>query len=262
MALEVFVSDLQRRIESAPTPRLAAGCAKVWLQQSLADGDFVHDLCEFLIDGFAVRLPDWRLASIPSIGNPEFHIRVLVWPPRYANEPHEHSAWTVAGVLLNRLDGVTLERTDAGHFKELRGFSGRKGDVGILDPPCIHRLLNPTDRTTVSLHVFAGRFDEAHGSRVGHSALAAGPDPYRMGLRHRTELAVIDILGQDQPHGHAALLDRLFLCGSAATKLAICQAIARTDPRRAARYLAELAEVVPRSAERLRDISIRIALSV
>jgi predicted metal-dependent enzyme (double-stranded beta helix superfamily) len=267
MALDEFLSDLRRRIEAASDSRTAAEQAKAWLQHTLTIDDFIYDLSAFLIDSFKISLPEWRLAPLPGSNTARFYVRVFVWPPLYANEAHEHDNWTVAGVLLNRLEGVAMRRTSVpGIFEELYHFSGGEGDVGILQPPCIHQLVNPTNRTTVSLHVFGGDPGEAedylnHGTAT---QLHDAHKQYREGLKQRTQLAVIEILMRRAPNLDGDLFDRLFEHGSVEAKLAICRAIGRTDPRRAVEYLERLAECIEddAGARRLREISARIVASL
>ena len=266
MALDVFLADALRCVTDAPNEYVAARCTKTWLQRALVSDDFVYGLSEFLISCLEVRGTHWRLRPLPLPSSSPICIRLLVWPPRYANEPHEHTGWTVAGVLLNRLEGRVLERSSNAQSLETKyQFTGTQGDVGILDPPCIHQLSNPTVSITLSVHIFAsagGAFlndhqDHHHGDLSEDNV---AEDRYTIGLRQRLELALVEILGQGRTSQFHGLFDRLFEYGSPKTKLAICQATARTHPYQTAQRLAKLSEFTDDlSALRLRELSSRIA---
>jgi hypothetical protein len=264
MDLSASLASAARRIEKAPDAYLAARQAKAWLLDALANEDFICCICGFLIEGLGTDRTGWRLAPLPVPEKTPLCTRVLVWPGRYANEPHEHLGWTAAGVLLNRLEGTVLVRTPGSAKLEAQyRFSGGEGEVGVLDPPCIHQLSNPTDRTTVSLHIFATEEGGEAGDSAKHAGSGGSENRYSLGLRQRLELALIEILRRRAGRRRFVLFDRLFESGSTETKLAICQAIARANPQEAARRLAALAELVDdgAAAQRLRNLASRIAAS-
>lgn len=83
-------------------------------------------------------------------------VKVFLWPPAFANTPHQHNTWSVSGILHNQLEVALYRREgDGGAPREWHRFVARRGQTGYLTPPCIHALGNP-DATTpsVTLHVF------------------------------------------------------------------------------------------------------------
>jgi hypothetical protein len=88
-------------------------------------------------------------------------------------------------------------------------------------------------------------------------------DAYSIGLRQRTELAILEMLRRRSSRPDTGLFDQLFEWGSAETKLAICQATARADPQGAVRRLTRLAELAdPAGAQRLHALRTRIAANL
>jgi len=259
MALDVFLAEVVKCVSKAPNDYSAARSAKAWMQHVLLREDFICSLGEFLIGQLHSNEPGWRLRPLPLPSESPICVRLLVWPPRYANLPHEHRAWTVAGVLLNHLEGKVFDRApEALDPKVIYSFGGGEGEVGILDPPCIHQLSNPTNAITASLHIFSfagGTHPDDHHDDDDLQ------DRYSIGVRERLELALVEILGRSKSVQASHLLNELFECGSPRTKLAICQAGARKQPLETAQRLARLAEFAdPSGAMRLRSLSVRIAV--
>jgi predicted metal-dependent enzyme (double-stranded beta helix superfamily) len=91
-----------------------------------------------------------------------FIVVSLVWTPGQGTPIHDHSTWGVAGIVENELRIVNYDRVDDGSkpgFADLREASAIEAPAGTVTyilPPndVIHLIENPTNRTTVSLHVY------------------------------------------------------------------------------------------------------------
>lgn len=99
-----------------------------------------------------------------------FVVLSLVWLPGQSTPIHDHSAWGVMGIMDNALEEVTYERLDDGSregYAELRETHGRMvgtGSVSYVLPPYeeVHRIGNPTERATLSVHVYGRDLDEVN----------------------------------------------------------------------------------------------------
>jgi predicted metal-dependent enzyme (double-stranded beta helix superfamily) len=99
-----------------------------------------------------------------------FVVLSLVWLPGQSTPIHDHSTWGVMGLVENELEEVGYERLDDGsreNYAELRETKGRMvgaGSVSYVLPPYeeIHRIGNPTNRPSLSLHVYGRDLDEVN----------------------------------------------------------------------------------------------------
>jgi predicted metal-dependent enzyme (double-stranded beta helix superfamily) len=148
----------ERAILSAVRPlvRRAALARASWLDDRLYAADAEQ--------GFGVHLlhekPDHTLA-----------ILVLSWLPRRGAPPHDHGTWAViAGVdgpekneFYERVD----DRSRPGHA-ELRRIGEKvcaAGDVIAMPTGTIHSVVNETDSTSLSLHVYGKHVNYTGRSR-------------------------------------------------------------------------------------------------
>ena len=91
-----------------------------------------------------------------------FIVVSLVWTPGQGTPIHDHSTWGVAGIVENELRIVNYDRMDDGtksgyaDLREASAIEAPAGTVTYILPPndVIHLIENPTDRTTISLHVY------------------------------------------------------------------------------------------------------------
>jgi hypothetical protein len=129
---------------------------RAWIKETLSDPTRVAAV---LMRGLEVP----RTEGPVCIDRVEGHALCLIyWPPEHRSTPHMHTAWTVGGVLSNEIRVATFEEID-GQLRLLATHRGRPGDVGgITRPPCIHMVENPTDRTSITMHVFAPGAGEKH----------------------------------------------------------------------------------------------------
>jgi 3-mercaptopropionate dioxygenase len=94
-----------------------------------------------------------------------FSIVAVVWRPRQVTPIHDHVTWCVVGVLQG-VEQEELFGCPTGDYLERAGHSANLvGSVtGFAPPGDIHRVTNPTEDTTISLHIYGTDI-----SRVGSS---------------------------------------------------------------------------------------------
>ena len=87
----------------------------------------------------------------------------VVWAPRMAVNPHEHSMWAVIGMYGGQEDNSFYRRSSGG----LEPAGGRElpaGDVLVLGHDVIHSVANPRRELAAALHVYGGDFFTAERS--------------------------------------------------------------------------------------------------
>ncbi len=94
-----------------------------------------------------------------------FSVVAVVWLPGQVTPIHDHVAWCVVGVLQG-VEREELFGCPTGAYLVRVGDSANpEGSVtGFAPPGDIHRVDNPTDDTTISLHVYGTDI-----SRIGSS---------------------------------------------------------------------------------------------
>ena len=104
----------------------------------------------------------------------------VAWLPRRGAPPHNHGTWAVvAGVdgseknILWRRRGALLERQG----EEVLG----PGQVAAFTPNAIHSVLNESERTTLSLHVYGRNLNFAERSQF--DAETGAEKPFKLQLR-------------------------------------------------------------------------------
>jgi predicted metal-dependent enzyme (double-stranded beta helix superfamily) len=160
-------------------------------------------------------------------------IRIFYWPAGYGNDPHLHRAWTVTGVLHNEIVAETYRQpflSDQTSLGSSESFVAHAGDTGVLLPPCVHRLYNPSKVDSATWHVFAA---ETHGAATSdapketiHNASAMGK---RSSMRDRALGVMCEMLALMKQEGAVDLLSRIFALGGLKLKLQAVKALAVHD---------------------------------
>lgn len=231
MLLAQFVANLTDAISAIDARGRENEIGRPLLKAALSDEEFVLDTMARQLEILRVSDALSQRGPIVLARVPRFHLRLIYWAPGYAVTPHEHDEWTVGGVLLNEVEVAIYDTIDAA--TPSRTYVGKEGDVGILDPPTVHQLVNRTSSPSVTLHVFGHKPLEL--DRDGRT-LSAGQPPsreidtdnlreYSTGLRQRIELSIVQILAKRPSIASARLLRRLADIGSAETKAAAARAI-------------------------------------
>lgn len=262
-SLDEFVDALEPTLDHGEYSAKSLERARSSLTEALRSPAFIMDIVGRVLDSIAAGGDDWRnppLAIRPDRG---LRVHAIYWPPKFANPPHRHDTWTLAGVFYNRLN-ITTYRTDRQTAEAPgveRQIEAHCGEVGYLRPPCIHSFSNPTARPAASLHIFSSAqplnpLPERSGSerKTTPSTGPVGPSGKPAARALSTNVA---ILSQWVDPGVFALLDRSFQMGDPNVKLAAVKAMCRLDPSRGARRLESLASTctcVGADQDRLRQI--------
>ncbi len=94
-------------------------------------------------------------------------VLALLWKPRTASAVHDHASWGVMGTFANAIEITNFDRVDDGKqsgFAELKTrevLPSAEGNVAVVIPPKvdIHRMANPTDRQTITIHTYGREVD-------------------------------------------------------------------------------------------------------
>lgn len=95
-----------------------------------------------------------------------FTALVMTWGPGQRTALHDHAGiWCVEGVLEGQMEverfELTEEREDGTfRFVSREHLPASAGSAGALIPPLEHHILaNPSDRVSLTLHVYGGEMD-------------------------------------------------------------------------------------------------------
>ncbi|WP_084962022.1 cysteine dioxygenase family protein [Thermoactinospora rubra] len=92
--------------------------------------------------------------SFPLHTQEEFSIVAVVWRPGQRTAIHDHLAWCAFGVVSGN-EHETLYRDMGDHLVEIGRADNRPGDVsGFAPPGDIHAVVNTSDETGVSIHIY------------------------------------------------------------------------------------------------------------
>jgi 3-mercaptopropionate dioxygenase len=112
-----------------------------------------------------------------------FSVVAVVWRPGQVTAIHDHVTWCVVGVVqgMEREELFASRSAEhlvpAEHLVAVGDAANPEGSVtGFAPPGDIHRVRNPTHRTTVSLHVYGTDI-----ARVGSSVRRTYDLPIRSG---------------------------------------------------------------------------------
>ena len=93
---------------------------------------------------------------------PGLFVSAVVWGPGDYLGPHDHQTWGMIGVMGNAIQETRYRRVDDRDrpgfavLEQDRSTLVKPGDVSLLIPEVdeIHRMDNPSDRSTVEIHVY------------------------------------------------------------------------------------------------------------
>lgn len=98
--------------------------------------------------------------------NDRFSVLAAIWPAGIFSPIHDHLTWCAFGVY----EGTLIETRylpahgdkACTHATETAVHERHAGDAGFLptDIPDIHCIHNPTDKTTISIHVYGGNSEK------------------------------------------------------------------------------------------------------
>lgn len=251
--LLLFAEDVSKAIRQSTDASPVAVRVRCLLREALQDTEFVLDCVDAATSVIASSTSSSPWENPPIVDDDEsaFSVRLIYWPARSRNSPHRHTFWTVTGVLANELTFVTYAEPPPGKkpARIEREIHGCVGEVGMILPPCIHRVLNPSEAPSISVHVFSGP----------RAAELAQPNRYERGLttwfdeggegdadapqRTASDIlaALIALLDTLTAPRVVPIVDRLFGVADLPSKLAITKVLSRHDPGLAGQRLYELA---------------------
>lgn len=266
-SLMAFATNLADVIRSSPNDANVALQIKNLLGNLINTDTFVLDCIDQAMSAMVPPFSSWTNPPIFDDDELECSIRLIYWPPHYSNSPHEHTCWTITGVLSNELTFTIYRRNTALSGLEFavdRELLGRPGEVGYILPPCIHRVSNHSDSPSISLHVFSGpkvevasAFGEVYmrGQTIWYGSEVTRELPLVFTLNYALQ-ALIILLDSIISERSLDLLDRIFQFADLSSRLACAKAIGRQDPIRAGHRLLELANLCcDEDAIRLRTIA-------
>lgn len=107
-----------------------------------------------------------------------FSIGSFAWQPGQETPVHDHSGWSVVGVVEGQLISENFEADRDGRLSRTSSVALRPGVTTWLTPGAdIHRLFNPsTWATAISIHVYGSAFAAACRSRYDLPSGGPGGD--------------------------------------------------------------------------------------
>ncbi len=185
----------------------------------------------------------WRNPPLFGSRDERISIRVFYWPPGFGNQPHLHDCWTVTAVLHNFILAETFRgatSVDDINPGQSQQFSAHTGMVGFLLPPCIHRLINTSDRESATFHVFCNTPSRKMSDGEPGTVLAADtsrtvgqssqPTPHYGAARRRALSVVVQMLAAFKSVSPIDLLEQIFAVGENSIKLQVVKALASRAP--------------------------------
>ncbi len=242
-----FINSVDDCIRSGPDEPGRVLALRTLLTDALRTDEFVLACLDRVMDFMNPDAGVWMNPPLFSNADLDYSVRMIYWPPNYSNNPHQHNSWTVTGVLHNKL-AVRIYAPDNNADCQLRierSFVCGVGEVGYIYSPCIHSITNPSDTSSVSLHIFsalvANRSDDDGAEGDDHKQTVWYPAPMKgeilKGAFRRALTTHIKILANKTTAESVALLDKVFELGDLSVKLACIKALCRLDAEHAARKL-------------------------
>lgn len=166
MSTAAATKSLQAQVDAAVRlgdPKLIVERIRGDLSLAIRDGslrlpDSVHELFP---DRYARRL----IFENPELG---YTAVAMTWGPGQGTAVHDHAGiWCVEGVVEGDMEVTQYEleeeRDGMYRFSRKPSIAARVGSAGWLIPPYEHHVLaNPTDRVSVTLHIYGGEMDECN----------------------------------------------------------------------------------------------------
>ncbi len=156
--LDQFVADMEALIEGDPDQQTLFDRGSSYLEKLVTSPTPVPE--EFTRPSGKGRRPNhgsWALYR-----GPKLFVSSVVWGPGDHTGPHNHQTWGMIGVIGNAIQETRYRRVDDGEREDFvqlerdRTTLVKPGEVSLLVPETdeIHRMDNPTDRSTVEIHVY------------------------------------------------------------------------------------------------------------
>jgi len=120
----------------------------------------------------AGRAKDWYVAFRHDGPDCSYSLQVFVWPPGSATRIHDHSSWgafcCVVGIVLEERYARADDSSVPGYARLRRLWQlewSREDAVSTVLPYSggIHRVSNPTEEPSISVHLYGPRLGEIDG---------------------------------------------------------------------------------------------------
>jgi hypothetical protein len=240
----VLLDDLCTRFEELEFPlagerehpeRNSVLAAREAVTDAVRDDEFLVDSMARELDLVERRVPRQGLVPFFTVPAHGIGLSFGYWGPGSRAGAHEHTAWTITAVCRNELEVQTYDREGSYRRRTLipkNLFEAPAGRAGFIYEPCIHDPRNPTDRWSVSLHLYSPRdgepvadFDEACLPMLNDLRVRrryGRDDPYSQVLdaRHRHQMIqqIAELLAGTAVTAADALLVRCARIGSPSTR--------------------------------------------
>lgn len=153
-AFEVFVAVANATIDVERDVRARNLALRTVLSNTLQDDEFVVDIAERALIRLVNDGDNWTNSPLHVDPARGFAVNLIYWPAGVSCAPHQHQHWTLTGVVYGDIVTTTYLRDPAMRID--RRFEGRPGDVGYIEPPCIHNVGNPYRCPALTIHLFGG----------------------------------------------------------------------------------------------------------
>jgi hypothetical protein len=151
-----FFDEINRHVREGGGQEKVARLVRDSLKAALAIEAFGLDCVKAALPAMGVWLQQGIDPVIVDDDCINCSIKLMMWPSGSVSSPHEHSCWTVTGVLYNSLSFSTFHLGLNQTLTLEREFNGIQGSVGYISKPCIHNVANKSGTGSLSLHVFSG----------------------------------------------------------------------------------------------------------
>ena len=169
-SLALDTNELQM-LSELPT-ELVLQDAAPFLAHLVKDPTFLEAEILPLLDEVRGTEEDWYVAHSYEGKDDSFSLQVFVWPPGTKTNIHDHSSWgvyccAVGSVLEERYERLDDgSRPDHAHLKKIWQLSWSREDGASSVLPHdggIHRVGNPGDGLSISVHLYGPRIGEVDG---------------------------------------------------------------------------------------------------
>jgi predicted metal-dependent enzyme (double-stranded beta helix superfamily) len=156
--LDDFVADMEAMLASDPDQQMLFDRGSAYLEKLIANPEAIPE--EFRRPSGKGKRPNH--GSYALYRGPRLFVSSVIWGPGDFVGPHDHQTWGMIGVMGNAIQETRYRRVDdrsREDFVQLerdRTTLVKPGEISLLVPEVdeIHRMDNPSDRSTVEIHVY------------------------------------------------------------------------------------------------------------
>jgi predicted metal-dependent enzyme (double-stranded beta helix superfamily) len=180
--LDNFVADMESLLDTNPDQKTLFEKGSSYLEKLILSPGALPE--QYARPSGKGRRPNH--GSYALYRGPKLFVSSVVWGPGDYVGPHDHQTWGMIGVIGNAIQETRYRRVDdrdKPDFVKLerdRTTLVKPGDVSLLIPEIdeIHRMDNPSDRSTVEIHVYGHdlvglprfRYDLEHCRAIGFAS--------------------------------------------------------------------------------------------